>query len=95
MLFDWMEWEGSATPVLPAALLALCLPLAPALVSDDESWVSKAVADELAGEAQSSSGDIPRVTDISRRCSKVSEARMGPGGERWHRSPKGSARRQR
>lgn len=66
--------------VLPALLPVLALPLGPAPMSDDESWVSETAGDELAGEAESCSGDVPRVADVSWHC-KVSEARMGPAGE--------------
>lgn len=45
MLFDQTEWEGSTTPVLPAALLALCRLLAPAPMSDVECQVSEVVGD--------------------------------------------------
>lgn len=38
--------------MLLEVLLAPCLPLAPARVSDDESWVSEVVGDELAGESR-------------------------------------------
>ena len=74
--------------MVPAALLALCLPLTPAPVSDDESQASEAAVDELAGEAESSLGDVPRVTDLSWHFSKVSEGSMGPG-EAVAQDPKG------
>lgn len=80
MLFDWTEQEGSTMLVLLALLPVLALPLGPAPMSDDESWVSETAGDELAGEAESCSGDVPRVADVSWHC-KVSEARMGPAGE--------------
>lgn len=80
MLFDWTEQERSTMLVLPALLPVLALPLGPAPMSDDESWVSETAGDELAGEAESCSGDVPRVADVSWHC-KVSEARMGPAGE--------------